>query len=257
VPIDLIGGTSMGASLAAQYAMAWSPERMEQMNRQVWVELQPQKEFTLPIMSILGNRGSTHCGQLMYGEVQIEDLWTSFFCVSSNLSTATARVHRTGSLLWAVTASASLPGIAIPVLDNGQLLVDGALMNNVPGDIPRELGCGRVMISEVSVEQDETFTCARVPTVWEVVRNKFRRKKQNVPFPSMLEIVLRAAMLGSARREREILKDADLVFHPPINQFTLMDFFSLHEIVKVGYEYAQKEIAGWRENGQLNKVLDV
>lgn len=257
VPIDMIGGTSMGASLAAQHAMAWTPERIEDVNRQVWVELRPHKEFTLPILSIVGNRGSTKCGQMMYGDVQIEDLWTSFFCVSSNLSTATARVHRTGSLLWAVTASASIPGVAIPVLENGQLLVDGALLNNVPGDILRELGCGRVIISEVSVEQDQTFACVRVPTVWEIVRNKFRRTKERIVFPSMLEILLRAAMLGSARRERDIMNSADLVFHPPINQFSLMDFASLHAIVKVGYEYAQTELAGWRENGQLAKVLDV
>ncbi|HEX2060464.1 MAG TPA: cyclic nucleotide-binding and patatin-like phospholipase domain-containing protein [Thermoanaerobaculia bacterium] len=257
VPVDMIGGTSMGAALAAQHAMGWPPERIEEVNRQVWVEIRPHKELTLPILSIVGNRGSTRCGQMMYGDVQIEDLWTPFFCVSSNLSTATARVHRTGSLLWSVTASASLPGVAVPVLDDGQLLVDGALLNNVPGDIMRELGCGRVMVSEVSVEQDQTFACARVPTVWEIVRNKFRWKKQPIVFPSMLEILLRAAMLASARREREIMKDADLVFHPPINQFALLDFASLHEIVRVGYEYARAELAAWRENGQLTKVLDV
>lgn len=257
VPIDMIGGTSMGASLAAQHAMGWTPEKIEEVNRQVWVEIEPHKEFTLPILSIVGNRGSTRCGRMMYGDVQIEDLWVPFFCVSSNLSTATARVHRAGSLLWAVTASASLPGVAIPVLEDGQLLVDGALLNNVPGDILRELGCGRVVISEVSVEQDQAFLCARVPTVWEVVKGKFARKKPLTPFPSMLEILLRAAMLASARREREIMKDADLVFHPPINQFSLMDFRSLHAIVQVGYEHARAELAAWRDNGQLAKVLNV
>jgi len=257
IPMDMIGGTSMGASLAAQHAMGWTPGHIEKVNREVWVEIEPHKEFTLPILSIVGNRGSTRVGQMMYGDVQIEDLWTRFFCVSSNLSTAAARVHRTGSLLWAVTASASLPGVAIPVLDNGELLVDGALLNNVPGDILRELGCGRVMVSEVSVEQDQAFACKRVPTVWEIVRGKFTRKKSLTPFPSMLEVLLRAAMLASSRREREIMKDADLVFHPPINQFSLMDFQSLHAIVKVGYEHAQAEIAAWRDNGQLKKVLDV
>ena len=257
VPIDMIGGTSMGASLAAQHAMGWTPEKIEEVNRQVWVEIAPHKELTLPILSIVGNRGSTRCGQMMYGDTLIEDLWIPFFCVSSNLSTATARVHRTGSLLWSVTASASIPGVAIPVLVDGELLVDGALLNNVPGDILRDLGCGRVIVSEVSVEQDQQFTCARVPTVWEVVRGKFSRKKQTKPFPSMLGILMRAAMLASARREKEIMKDADLVFHPPINQFALMDFESLHAIAQVGYEYASTELAAWRENGQLAKVIDV
>ncbi len=257
VPIDMIGGTSMGASLAAQHAMGWTPAKIEDVNRQVWVEIAPHKELTLPILSIVGNRGSTRCGQMMYGDALIEDLWIPFFCVSSNLSTAAAHIHRTGSLLWAVTASASIPGVAIPVLADGQLLVDGALMNNVPGDILRELGCGRVIISEVSVEQDADFTCARVPSVWDVVKGKIMRRKELRPFPSMLGILMRAAMLASARREREIMADADLVFHPPINQFALMDFESLHAIVQVGYDYARAELSTWRENGQLAKVMNV
>lgn len=257
IPIDMIGGTSMGASLAAQHAMGWTPEKIEETNRKVWIEIAPHKELTLPILSIVGNRGSTRCGQMMYGDVLIEDLWIPFFCVSSNLSTAAARVHRTGSLLWSVTASASIPGVAIPVLEDGQLLVDGALLNNVPGDILRELGCGRVIISEVSVEQDQEFTCVRVPTVWEAVKGKFARKKNAKPFPSMLEILMRAAMLASARREREIMADADLVFHPPINQFSLMEFESLHAIVQTGYDYASAELSAWRDNGQLAKVINV
>ncbi len=255
VPVDMIGGTSMGAGIAAQHAMGWSPEKIEQVNNEVWVEIEPHKEFTLPILSLVGTRGSDRCGKMMYSDVQIEDLWIPFFCVSSNLSTATARIHRTGSLVSAATASASIPGIAVPVLDEGQLLVDGALLNNVPGDIMRELGCGRVVISEVSVEQDQAFCCTRVPTVWEIVKNKFTRRKTGRPFPSMIEILLRSVTLNSARREREVMNQADLVFHPPIDQFALMDFQSLHAIVNVGYEHARAELAAWRENGQLAKVM--
>ena len=257
VPVDMIGGTSMGASLAAQHAMGWTPQKIEDVNRQVWIEIEPHKELTLPIFSIVGTRGSDRCGQMMYGDTRIEDLWVPFFCVSSNLSTAAAHVHRTGSLRSSVTASASIPGVAIPVLEDGQLLVDGALMNNVPGDIMRELGCGRVMISEVSVELDQEFTCTRVPTVWEVVKEKFRRKKTGKPFPSMLEILMRAVLLASARREREIMADADLIFHPPINQFALMDFASLRAIVQVGYDYARGQLSAWRDDGQLAKVTNV
>ena len=255
IPVDMIGGTSMGASLAAQHALGWSPERLQRVNRQVWVELEPHKEFTLPVLSIVGNRGSTRCGQMMYGDVQIEDLWIPFFCVSSNLSTATAVVHRTGSLLWAVTASASIPGVAIPVLDNGHLLVDGGLLNNVPGDILRQLGCHRIIVSEVSVEQDQAFRTARVPTLWEALRNKFRRKKVLPRFPSMMEILIRAAMLASVQREAQVMKDADLAFHAPINQFGLMEFESLDEIVKVGYEYGREQIATWQKSGVLTEVL--
>ncbi|HEY0371535.1 MAG TPA: hypothetical protein VGD79_06015, partial [Thermoanaerobaculia bacterium] len=101
------------------------------------------------------------------------------------------------------------------------------------------------------------FACVRVPTVWEVVRGKFRRKKDAKPFPSMFGILMRAVMLASSRREREILASADLVFHPPIDRFALMDFEALRDIVQVGYDSACKQLDGWRADGQLAKVTNV
>ena len=251
VPIDMIGGTSMGASMAAQYALGWSPKRMLEENRRVWVKLRPQKDYTLPVVSILGSRVAARCARLMYGETQIEDLWLRFFCVSSNLARASTMIHDSGPLLTALTASASVAGITPPVLMQGHLLCDGAFLNNVPADVMRERGCGRVMASEVTVEEDEAFTCERVPSPWEVVRNKFRIRKKNVKFPSILEILLRASMLASSRRQDDAVKAADLVFHPPIDEFGLLEFDAIERLEQVGYEHAKQQIEAWRTAGAL------
>ncbi|HET7229951.1 MAG TPA: cyclic nucleotide-binding and patatin-like phospholipase domain-containing protein, partial [Longimicrobium sp.] len=63
VPIDLVGGTSMGASIAAQVAMGWSPERLESINRRVWVKIRPHKMYTIPLISIISTRGSDRVGE--------------------------------------------------------------------------------------------------------------------------------------------------------------------------------------------------
>lgn len=249
VPIDMVGGTSMGASMAAQFALGWSPKRMLEENRRVWVKLRPQKDYTLPIVSILSSKVAARCAKLMYGDTQIEDLWLRFFCVSSDLARASAVVHDSGSLLTALTASAAVAGIIPPVLLEGRLLCDGAFLNNVPADVMRERGCGRVIASEVTVEEDEAFTCERVPTPWELVRNKFR--KSRIKFPSIVEIMLRASMLASSRRQDDAVKTADLVFHPPINEFGLMEFDAIERLELVGYEYAKRQLDEWRAAGAL------
>jgi NTE family protein len=244
VPIDMVGGTSMGASMAAQFALGWSPKRMLEENRRVWVKLRPQKDYTLPFVSVLSSRLAERCAKLMYG-----DLWLRFFCVSSDLSRASAVVHDSGSLLTALTASAAVAGIIPPVLLDGRLLCDGAFLNNVPADVMRERGCGRVIASEVTVEEDEAFTCERVPTPWEIVRGKLRRRR--VKFPSIVEIMLRASMLASSRRQDDAVKTADLVFHPPINEFGLLDFDAIERLEQVGYEHARQQIEAWRAAGTL------
>jgi len=250
VPIDLIGGTSMGASIAAQVAMGWSPEHIVSVNRRIWVKIRPHKVYTLPLISIISTRKSDVIGKMMYGDTQVEDLWTPFFCVSSNLSTAEMMVHRRGSLLWAATASASLPGAAQPVLMGGQLLCDGALLNNLPTDVARRLGCGTVIAAEVSVEEDAQFCCDRIPRVGELLRDRLLRRRK-IRFPSLMELALRASMLHSASRERAALDSADLTLRPPIDGFGLMDFEGLETLVEVGYAHAREEAAKWVASGAL------
>jgi len=240
IPVDMIGGTSMGAALAAQWALGWTPEMIRDINRRVWIEIRPHKKLTIPVVSLVGNRLAEQCGRMMYGETEIEDLWIPFYCVSSNLTTAEMMVHRRGSLLRAATASASLPGFAVPLVEGRHLLVDGALLNNVPTDVMRQLGAGMVIASEVSVEEDASFLADRVPSPWEVLRRRVR-------FPSLMEVVLRASLLHSTRREALALRDADFSLRPPVEPFSMMDFSRLAELIEVGYAYARGAIAAWRE----------
>ncbi|HEX2190087.1 MAG TPA: cyclic nucleotide-binding domain-containing protein, partial [Longimicrobiaceae bacterium] len=242
VPIDMVGGTSMGAAVSAQHAMGWSPDEILRMSRRLWTEVRPHTAFTLPFLSIINHRKAEVGGRMVYGETEIEDLWLPYFCISSNLATAEMVVHRSGRVRHAALASACLPGAALPMLHEGNLLVDGALMNNVPADVMRQLGCGTVLASEVSVEDDADFSCERVPSTWEVLRGRAR-------FPSMMEVAMRASMLNSIRHEREALRDIDLCFHPPIDGYGLMDFTRMDEIVEAGYTHAAEALRGWKWSG--------
>ncbi len=255
IPVDAIGGTSMGGNIAAQYAMGMSAQRMAELNRRIFVEIQPHKGYTIPLLALVSTHRSLAAAKLAFGDAQIEDLWLPYFCVSSNLTTAEPMVHRHGSLARATLASASLPGIGIPVLHGNQLLVDGALLNNLPTDVMRFSGAGTVIAVEVTVEKDATFTCDRVPLVWEVLRARFlKRTGAAVRFPSLMEVLLRSSMLHSAYRERMAIQQADLCLTPPIDRFSLMDFARLEEIADVGYRDAQVAVQRWLDEGFVPRV---
>jgi NTE family protein/lysophospholipid hydrolase len=250
IPVDMIGGTSMGAALAAQWALGGSADEIRDINHRVWVQIQPHKKLTLPIVSIVGNTLSTKCGKMMYGDAEIEDLWIPFFSVSSNLTTAEVMVHRRGSLLDAATASASLPGFAVPTLHGKQLLCDGGILNNLPTDVMRQIGAGTVIASEVSLEDDTTFLAERVPTPWEVLRKRAK-------FPSLMEVILRASLLHSTRREQIALDESDFTMRPPVEGFSMMDFPRLGELIDIGYRYARETIATWRDRELPFPIADV
>lgn len=249
IAVDAVGGTSMGASIAAQYAMGKTPDEIAALNVRVWQQLRPHKTYTLPLLSLVGSSKSLACAQLMYGDTDIEDCWLPFFCVSSNLTTAQMHVHRQGSLRWAATASASIPAFAVPVIEGRQLLVDGGLLNNVPCDVMRELGCGTVIAVKVSPESEAAFTAERVPSPWEVLRSRFTPGAMPVRFPSLFEVAMRASTLTSVHREKVTMADADLCLYPPINRFGLLDFDRLDAIVETGYAYTREMLQSWQVPG--------
>lgn len=245
VPVDIVGGTSMGAFIGSQYAMGRSLDEVTRVARQVFLEVQPHRGFTLPLLSLVGQPRVEAAGRLAYGDVAIEDLWTTFFCVSANLTTAEVMVHRRGSLRQAATASANLPGISVPVVHDRQLLVDGGVLNNLPTDIMRRAGAATVIASVVSAQVGDTFTCERVPALWDVVRGKVLR--QDAPrFPNILEVIMRATVLHSASRERASAAEADLAIRPDVARFGLLEFQRIDEIIEAGRSAGGEQVARWR-----------
>jgi NTE family protein/lysophospholipid hydrolase len=254
IPIDAIGGTSMGASVAGQYAMGRDAMTIVDYSRRVFLEVKPHRGYTLPLLSLMDSSRFEAAGALAYGDVTIEDLWLPYFCVSSNLTTANVMVHRRGTLWKACLASSSLPGVGIPVLHEHHLLCDGGVLNNLPTDIMREMGHGTVIASAVSCDEASAFTCDRVPTPWEALRARIGRSRSAVKFPSLLQVVIRASLLHSTSSERASIMDADLKVCPPLEEFSLLDFERIDEIVDAGYRAAASTIEHWPE--QLGLTSD-
>lgn len=251
IPIDMVGGTSMGAAMAAQHAMGWSAQRIVETADEIWNRRRPHKEYTLPLLSVLRGRRSLQCATMMYGDVRIEDLWLPFFCVSSDLTDASMFVHRSGPLIDAVTASSSPPVLSVPTRVNDHLLCDGSLFNTLPVDLARESGCGAVLASRVSVPQDQEFLFDQsIPTLGQVLRHKATRR--SIRYPDIMSVLLRSSMIAAVGRENLESQHADLLFVPPVEQYGLMEFQALARIVDAGYTYASAQLETWRRAGHLD-----
>ncbi|MBX3511412.1 MAG: patatin-like phospholipase family protein, partial [Hyphomonadaceae bacterium] len=151
LPFDIIGGTSMGAVVAACAAMGWDDDEIERRIRKAFVESNPLGDYVLPVVGLV--RGRRVEDRLMehFGETLIEDLNFPFFAVSTDLVAGKARVHRSGLLRRALRASISLPGILPPVVDGAHsLLVDGAVVKNFPVDVLKDMHRGPIIGVDVA-----------------------------------------------------------------------------------------------------------
>src|SRR5476649_1018525 len=117
VPIDLAGGTSMGAIIAAAVAARWSDEELSVRFRRAFVTTNPLSDYTFPFVSLFRGQRVTQLLRTAFGDNDIEDLILPFYCMTANLTTSTADIHRNGRLWRWLRASVSLPGVLPPFND--------------------------------------------------------------------------------------------------------------------------------------------
>ena len=79
VPIDFVGGASIGAIIAAGVAMGWSDSEMSDRYRRGFVASNPVNDYTLPFIALTRGRKVARLLEREYGETSIEDLRAAFF----------------------------------------------------------------------------------------------------------------------------------------------------------------------------------
>ena len=231
-PIDVLGGTSMGAIVAAGVAMEWPDEEIERRIRQAFVTSSPLADVAFPMIAMTQGKLVRDRLEEHFGETLIEELWLPFFCVSSNLTTGEAFVHDRGKLKRALRASASLPGVMPPQVQHGAVLVDGAVTNNLPVDIMRRWHRGAVV--GVDVAEEGALKPADVETPKSLLRwvasGAWRRG------PPVVALLIRAATVSSTRSLDALARDTDLLITPVIEGVGVQDWKSFDRAVEAGYQ---------------------
>ena len=253
IGIDIVGGTSMGSLIAGQFAMGWDHQTMIRRSRAALPK--SVLDYTLPVAALIAGRNWTNMVKELFEDVQIEDLWLDYFCVSSNLTQAKAIVHDKGSLWEAVRTSTAIPGIIPPMIDHGDLLVDGGVLDNLPVAVMQQRnGDGPIIASDVSAPVDLKTTAEFGPYLsgWQLLWQRLNPLAKSPDVPSLGATIMRASLLSSAHALDEAKAMADIYLYPPVEEFGTLEFLALEAIVEIGYNHAQKMIEQWRAEGKLD-----
>ena len=237
VPIDQVGGTSMGAIIAAGVAARWNDQELTERFRRAFVTANPLRDYTLPFVSLFGGRWVTTLLRAAFGDSDIEDLILPFYCITANLTTSTADAHTNGKLWRWLRASVSLPGVLPPFNDAGQVHVDGGVIDNLPVRVMRRQGRGLT----VAVDIDTGGALSAGAGVeepwsaWEFFRRLVWKREETLPIPSIVRILLRSALVSSAAHAIEDRAAADLLITPPMQNIDLLDWTSFNRAIETGY----------------------
>lgn len=251
IDVDLVGGTSIGALIAGAHAHGVGADDMVELAR-VFASRRKLLDRTIPFAALMSAGKVTRFYQHLFGEARIEDLWTPLFAVSSSLSRARAVVHRHGAVWKAVRASTAIPAIFPPMLaDDGEVLVDGNVMNNMPLDVMREwCGNGTVIGLNPMPTEDKMRRYNFGPTLtgWEALLGRLKWFGSTTRAPSILGSVMRATEINSANRMRlaPFRGLADLLVEPKLGSFPILAFDQYASIIDIGYRAAREALDGWR-----------
>lgn len=251
IAIDAVGGASFGALAATGIARGLSDaESLEEQRRAFTLE-DPLGDYTLPVMSLV--RGE-HLDRVLQQHLpmDIEDLWLPFFAVSSNLTTSQVNVHEAGPLWRGIRASVSLPAILPPSLQNGHLLIDGGVLNNLPVDVMRERIRGPVIAVDLAVGRGDYAEHRSIPSVMDYLKSRLVPGRQVVEAPTVSRVIMQITTMASRREAGNARKLADLYLNPPLGSHDFLDWSSMRQIADIGYRHALPRIREWlRQHPQL------
>jgi len=242
--LDFLGGSSMGAILAAAYALDWSAEKLQALAARF---SDPRKlfDYTLPYTSIMATRNITALLQTLVGETRIEDTWRPCFCVSANLTRGEEQIHRAGPLWQALRAGMAFPALFAPVLQDGCVLVDGGAANNLPIDRMRELcptgtviGVDLVAKSPLSGPYDFGMSLSG----WEAALARLVPHARQLKAPTLLDIVAGVMYSNDRYRLNAARHCADLLIRVPVERYGMMAYEKYQEIIEAGYVAAKEQL---------------
>jgi predicted acylesterase/phospholipase RssA len=246
IPIDHVGGTSFGASMAAGLAIGWDWDEILELGRSAMADRGSLIDFSFPVVALANGERLTSRIREAFGTTGVEDLWTDFFCLSTDLTKSGPYVHRTGLVWRAVRSSVAIPGILPPVRSpEGHVLVDGGVINNLPTDVMRDVFDPMTIVAvdlraDVDIPSDDLGHDG-VVSGWRALARRVTPWKEPMQLPRMIDLLARSTAVAGSDNAAY----ADLVLRPPVGGFGILEFASYDKIVVAGYRHAVDVLETW------------
>ena len=255
IPIDIIGGTSIGAFIGALYArdadvvpMYGRAKKFAGRMGSIW---RFALDLTYPSASYTTGHEFNRGIFKTFGNSQMEDFWLEFYCNTTNISKSRMEFHNSGYVWRYVRASMSLAGLIPPLCDEGSMLLDGGYIDNLTVAHMKSLGADTIFAIDVgSLDDDlpQTFGDS-LSGLWALL-NRWNPFSSFANPPTLSEIQGRLAYVSSVDAlERAKSMPGCIYMRPPIDAYGTLDFGKFDEILKVGEEFGREFLEGLKGRG--------
>ena len=239
-PIDFYGGTSVGAAMGAGLAMGIKPDDLVALTEEMFVTNRAMRRVTIPLHSLLDHQVLDASLRAIYAGKNIEDMPRNFFAISASLTKNQPYVHRRGSAWESVRASGAIPGVLPPfITKSGDVLVDGAMVDNLPIKYMRDFKIGPNVVVRLKRPREWRVHADynAFPTRKTLLRNILLRRRQQ-DYPSLANVLMRGMIMTSEQRLESTSKDGDFFLVPRVTEKVgLLDWKKARQVADTAYRH--------------------
>ncbi len=235
IVVDMIAGTSAGAMTGIMYSAGLDPDYNA---TQFATDLRPSWIFRrLPrgnhwYLLYKYRRGQFEPMLRKYlHDWGLEQLAVPCLSVTVDLVSGNSVVRERGDAVHAILESINLPVLSVPIVRNGQALIDGGLVNNIPADVLVSMGCNFVIAVSVTAKMETKF-CDITPERPTLSRSR----------PGIMPTLLRSLLVQNHSLNAIGVQPADVVIEPDVTGFDLAEFMRAKELAAIGEAAALEQI---------------
>lgn len=255
IPVDMIGGTSIGAFVGGLYAKQYDflpvygrAKTFAGRMSSLWRVL---LDLTIPMTSYTTGHEFNRGIWKSFGDSRIEDFWIKYYVNSTNITEYLMEVHTSGYAWRYIRASMSLASLLPPLTDNGNMLLDGGYVDNLTVQEMKRRGANIIIACDVGSPDDHTpMNYGDSLSGWWVLLNKLNPFAIHPNVPTMADIQMRLAYVVSVNA-LDRAKESCLYLRPPIEGYATLDFAKFDEIYKVGCDYGSKMVEELQKSEKL------
>lgn len=218
IPVDIVGGTSVGSAMGGAIALGVPAEEIGPRVEQIFVRSGAMRKITVPKFAFLDHKVLDGALQEHYGAHPIEDLWLPFYAVAADLSAMDMTVINRGPLWEAIRASSAIPGVLPPFFArDGRMLVDGGCIDNMPFRTMHGYKSGPNVVVNVQKATEKTVHVdyASLPGRGALLRQTLNPLAKTPPrVPGVISTVMRSLLVGQSEMLQD-LDPKDLMIRPP------------------------------------------
>jgi predicted acylesterase/phospholipase RssA/CRP-like cAMP-binding protein len=242
IVVDMIAGTSAGAMTGVVYAAGIDPDfaadRFSADLKVTWpFDYLPRGNHWFLLYKYRRGYFDPMLRKYLH-DWRLEQLAVPCLSMTADLVSGAAVVRDCGDAVHAILESINLPVLSVPICRDGQALIDGGLMNNIPADVLVAAGCNFVIAVSVTAKMEQQFADIRPGSPVK------RRTK-----PGVVATILRSLLVQNNSLNAIGVGPADVVIEPDVTAFDMTAFGLAKELAGAG------EAAGVGQTLKIRKLL--